>query len=69
MPTLSIRLPANLETFVETMVKNGIAPNKAEVVRQALISYAEKQAIASVLQAEQEIRDGDVLSGDIKKLF
>ncbi|HAL49915.1 MAG: hypothetical protein UU40_C0001G0009 [Candidatus Uhrbacteria bacterium GW2011_GWD2_41_121] len=69
MSTLSIPLPAHLETFVETMVKRGIAPNKAEVVRQALISYAEEQAVASVLRAEQEIKDGKILRGDLPEIM
>lgn len=69
MSTLSIPLPAHLETFVNTMVRRGVAANKAEVVRQALTSYAEEQAVATVLRAEQEIKDGKILRGDLRKIM
>lgn len=69
MSTLSIPLPSNLEIFVETMVRRGVAANKAEVVRQALINYAEEQAVATVLRSEQEIKEGKILRGDLKKII
>jgi Arc/MetJ-type ribon-helix-helix transcriptional regulator len=69
MSTLSVPLPAYLENFVETMVRRGLAPNKAEVVRRALDNYAEDQAVAAVLKAEQEIKEGKALRGDIRKLM
>jgi len=69
MSTLSIPLPANLEIFVETMVRRGVAANKAEVVRQALVNYAEEQAVAAVLRSEQEIKEGKILHGDLKKIM
>lgn len=69
MSTLSIPLPAHLETFVNTMVRRGVAANKAEVVRQALVSYAEEQAVATVLRAEREIKDGKILRGDLRKIM
>ena len=55
MSTLSVPLPATLGDFVETMVKRGFAPNKAAVVRRALVRLAEEEAIAAVLKAEQEV--------------
>ena len=68
MTTLSVPLPQHLETFVNTMVRRGVAANKAEVVRQALSRYAEEHAIEAVLKSEQEARDGKVLRGDLRKL-
>ncbi|HBR81063.1 MAG: hypothetical protein UX09_C0050G0004 [Candidatus Uhrbacteria bacterium GW2011_GWE2_45_35] len=69
MSTLSIPLPVHLETFVESMVRRGVAANKAEVVRQALTNYAEEQAVAAVLRSEQEIKEGKILRGDLKKIM
>jgi Arc/MetJ-type ribon-helix-helix transcriptional regulator len=69
MSTLSVPLPANLETFIESMVRRGAAANKAAVVRQALFNYAEEQAIAVVLKAEQEVKEGKALRGDIRKIM
>ncbi|MBU1126540.1 hypothetical protein KJ758_02915 [Patescibacteria group bacterium] len=69
MSTLSVPLSNNLEAFIDEMVKGGIAPNKAEVVRQALNRYAEDQAVEAVLRSEQEAREGKILRGDLNKLL
>lgn len=69
MSTLSIPLPAHLEAFVENMVRRGVAANKAEVVRQALVNYSEEQAIATVLRAEQEMKTGKILRGNLRKIL
>ena len=69
MSTLSVPLSPSLETFVEDMIRRGLAPNKAEVVRQALVRYAEDQAIEAVLRSEQEAREGKILRGDVRSLL
>ncbi|MFH1088981.1 MAG: hypothetical protein V1716_00980 [Candidatus Uhrbacteria bacterium] len=69
MSTLSVPLTNNLETFIDSMVRRGIAANKAEVVRQALTNYAEEQAVATVLRSEQEIKAGKILRGNLKKIM
>ena len=69
MSTLSVPITENLESFINDMIKRGVAPNKAEVVRQALVRYAEDQAIEAVLRSEQEAREGKVLRGDLKTLM
>ncbi len=68
MSTLSIPVPVHLEEFIERMVKQGYAANKADVVRQALARFAEDQAVEEVLRAEQEIREGKALRGDLREL-
>lgn len=69
MSTISVPIPHNLESFINEMITRGIAPNKAEVVRQALLRYAEDQAVEAVLRAEQEARDGKILRGDLDELM
>jgi Arc/MetJ-type ribon-helix-helix transcriptional regulator len=69
MTTLSVPIPSNLELFIEEMIHRGIAPNKAEVVRQALLHYAEDQAIEAVLRSEQEARDGKIIHGNIREVL
>ena len=69
MPTLSVPLTAHLEEFVKSMVRRGQASNKADVLRRALTRYAEEEAILSVLQAEQEIKEGKAVKGDLKKIL
>ena len=68
MSTLSVPLPANLENFINDMILRGIAPTKAEVVRQALVRYAEDQAVETVMQGMREIQKGKILHGDLDEL-
>lgn len=69
MSTLSIPLSPEQEQFVESLVKRNIVPNKAEAVRRALRLLAEEEAVADVLRAQQEVRSGKALKGDIRKLL
>lgn len=69
MSTISIPIPANLENFINDMIQRGIAPTKAEVVRQALVRYAEDQVVEAVLRSEQEAREGKILRGDLRELM
>ncbi len=68
MATLSIPLSPMLEEFIDVLVKEGFAQNKAEVVRKALRLLAEEQAVEAVLKSEQEVHEGKVLRGGLKKL-
>lgn len=68
MTTLSIPLTKNLEEFIEMEVRLGRAENKAAVVRKALRLLAEEEAVRAVLDAEREVGEGKLFSGDIKKL-
>jgi len=66
--TISIPIPASLESFINDMIRRGIAPTKAEVVRQALARYAEDQAVEEVMQAMREVKEGKILEGDLDEL-
>ncbi len=68
MTTLSVPVSPKLEEFVERLVHQGYAANKADVVRKALELLAEEEAVASVLKAQQEIREGKGLRGDLRTL-
>lgn len=50
------------------MISSGIAANKADVVRKALIKMREDEAVNSILRAEQDIREGKLLEGDLDEL-
>ena len=69
MSTLSVPISQNIENFIEDVIHRGIAPNKAEVVRQALVRYAEEQAVEAVLRSEHEANEGKILRGDLKDLM
>jgi putative addiction module CopG family antidote len=68
MSTLSVPLNPALEEFIDSFVKKGRASNKAEVVRQALRLLSEEEAVTDVLKAQQEIRAGKILRGDLHNL-
>lgn len=67
MTTLSVPLPAHLEELVKKLAKQH-GSNKAAVVRYALERLAEEEAVAAVLKAEQELGEGKILRGDLRKL-
>lgn len=69
MSTLSIPVTKDHELFIDDMIRRGIAPNKAEVVRQALTKYAEDQAVEMVMQSMREYKEGKVLDGDLDELL
>jgi len=68
MSTISVPLPANLEEFVDRMVKSGNAANKADVVRKALRRMSDEEAVNRILEAEKEITLGKGLRGDLREL-
>lgn len=68
MSTLSVPLSNTLLEFIDEMIRKGVGSNKAEVVRRALIRFAEDQAIEMVLRSEEELRNGKILRGDLKKI-
>lgn len=68
MSTLSIPITPPLEEFINRMVKSGAAATKADVVRKALACFEEEQAVADVLRAEQELKEGKILRGDLREI-
>lgn len=68
MTTLSVPISPKLEEMVGMLIKKGYGVNKADVVRKALILLAEEEAVSSVLKSEQEVKDGKILRGDLKKI-
>lgn len=64
MSTISVPLSDDMLNSLKMIVKQGIAPNMAEAVRQAVKKYLEDQAVESVLKASKEPR----LSGDLDEL-
>lgn len=69
MSILSVPVSPRLEELVNSLVKSGYGANKADVVRKALELLAEEEAIRVVREAQQEIRDGKSLKGDLKDLI
>ena len=68
MSTISVPIPAVLEKFIEDMIADGRAANKADLVRKALMKFREDEAVNSVLRGMQEGREGKNLEGDLDEL-
>lgn len=68
MTTLSVPLNADLTSFVDSVITDNKAETKAGVVRMALQWFQEHMIIQDVLQAEQDLKDGNVLKGDLSEL-
>ena len=60
MTTLSVPITADQERFIDDLVKSGKAANKAHAVRYAIQRLSEEEAVASVLRAERDIKEGRV---------
>lgn len=68
MTTVSIPLSSKLNDYVNEQVRLGKASSKAELIRRALIEYKESEFVKTIRQAEQEVRDGKALTGDLDEL-
>ncbi|MFA6076673.1 MAG: hypothetical protein WC735_01195 [Candidatus Paceibacterota bacterium] len=68
MSTISVPLNSKLEQSLDYLVKSGVADNRAAVMRKALTRLTEDEAVSAVLRAEQEVKDGLILRGDLRKL-
>ena len=69
MSTLSVPLTPELEQFIEELISENKADSKAEVVRRALHHYRQELLLQEILQAENDIRNGDIYTGDLKSLI
>ncbi|MEK7511216.1 MAG: hypothetical protein AAB582_03200 [Patescibacteria group bacterium] len=65
MATISVPLSAEQEQRLDSLVKDGVGSNRADVMRRALERLAEEEAISAVLRAERE----PTLRGDLRDLL
>ncbi len=68
MSTLSVPITAKIEEVLEDMISNGVADNKASLVRRAIEKFAEDTVVERILRAERDINEGKFLQGDLDKL-
>ena len=61
----SITISEETNEALNEMVRRGEAKDPADAVRKALNRLAEDDAVNAVLEAEEEVRNGDVVYGDI----
>ena len=69
MSTISVPLSGAQEEKLQDLIKNGYGSNKAEVIRRAILRVAEEEAIGAILRAEQEVKEGKAIKGDLKKIL
>lgn len=69
MATISVPVKAEEEQFIERYIESGRAENKAQVFRRALHLLAEEDALARILKSEEDVRQGRVFKGDLRKLL
>ena len=69
MSTLSVPISSEHEKFINDLVKSGKAANKAHAVRYAIQRLAEEEAIRAVRESEEDVRQGKVYRGDLRKLL
>lgn len=63
--TISVPVSPEMEKQIENLINQGIATNKAVLIRMAIEKYLEDQAVNAVLQAEKE----PTLHGDLDELM
>ena len=69
MSTISVPLSKDHEERLDTLVKSGVGPSRAAVMRKALEKLAEDEAVETVLRAEREVSNGKILKGNLRKLL
>lgn len=69
MATISVPLSAELQERLDSLVSDGVGANRADVMRRALESLAEQEAINAVLKAEREVTQGKILRGSIRDIL
>jgi Arc/MetJ-type ribon-helix-helix transcriptional regulator len=69
MSVLSVPLTPRLEKAIENIIQMGVASNKADAARKAIFQLEEEAAIAEVLKAQQEVKEGKVLYGNLRDLI
>ena len=69
MATISVPLSPKQQECLDTLVAEGAGANRADVMRRALEKFAEDEAVKAVVEAEQEVREGKILRGDLRKIL
>ena len=69
MSTVSVPLTPKLEEAVINLVKVGYGSSKADIIRKAIARLTEEEAVFSVLRAQQEIREGKGVRGDLREIL
>ncbi len=69
MSTISVPLTPELENFINMQITLGQADSKAGLIRRAIAKYEEDYYYNQVIQAQEEMRSGKIIRGDLKTLL
>ena len=69
MSTISVPLTSKLEAVLDNLIRSGFRENKAAIMREALIRLSEEEAVLALLKAQQEVKEGKIFRGDLRKLL
>ncbi len=69
MTTISVPISKENESFIRNLVKSGKAANKAHAVRMALTRFEEDEFMSEILCAENDIKEGRVVKGDLREIM
>lgn len=69
MTTITVPITRELASFIEGEIRAGTSDSKAHLVRYALGRLQEERALARLQEAEMDIKENRVYSGDLKKLL
>ena len=66
MSVLSVPLTPDLEQTINNLLKWGVASNRADAARKAILKLEEDTAIQVVLESEQAALEGKLISGNLR---
>ena len=69
MSVLSVPLTPDLEQAINNLLKWGVASNRADAARKAILKLEEDTAILVVLDSEQAVLEGKLISGNLKEFI
>jgi Arc/MetJ-type ribon-helix-helix transcriptional regulator len=69
MTTITVPINKELESFINSELKAGKSESKAHLVRYALSRLREERALENLREAENDIVEGRVHKGNLKKLL
>ncbi len=69
MSTISVPLDSKSESALNNLIRSGFRDNKAAIMREALTRLSEEEAVLALLKSQQEVKEGKVFKGDLRKLL
>ena len=69
MTTISVPMPDDMLSFIDSIISSGDVENRAQAIRKAVRKMQEQMEINDILQASQDVNKGIFYSGDLKEII